>query len=130
MLYVLLALPAWLAVIASGIVALRPRLRWGFLFAVAVITAASLWRYEFDGRYSREDVRGAVRYIAEQPEAFDCLFAPTVWQIVEHYAPRGTPVYEVFRRHWVPVKRVDEQLFELFSACNAFLVHSRPRMGR
>ncbi|MCH7549965.1 MAG: glycosyltransferase family 39 protein [Candidatus Krumholzibacteriota bacterium] len=125
--YVLLALPAWLVLLSAGVRALPFRMRWLSGAAVAATTIASLWNYEFVGRYAKEDVRGAVRYIEEQPEAYDCIFAPTVWQIVEHYAQAGAPVEQLFRRTWLPMDRVDAQLDELFAACNTFwYIRARP----
>jgi len=95
--YVLVGLPFYLALIAVGIDSLRPRVSWAAGALVTLTCAVSLWNYYFNPRYAKEDVRAAVRAVEARLVPGECIFAPTVWQIVGLYAQPSTPVRYVYR---------------------------------
>jgi len=62
--YSIVALPAFVMTVASGVRTLRPGwLRWGALFATAGCTLAALGNYYWDPRYGKEDVRDALAHV-------------------------------------------------------------------
>jgi 4-amino-4-deoxy-L-arabinose transferase-like glycosyltransferase len=123
--YVLLSLPAFLCIVAAG--SRGRRGRWPAA-ACAVVMVVSLWHCYYDGRYAKEDVRRATRYIAERldTEGSDgCVLAPTVFQIVERYYPGPVPVKTVYARG--TGTSLDAQLDSVFAACNSvWYVRARP----
>jgi len=122
--YVLVGLPMYVALVAVGIASLRSRLGWlagGFVVATC---AASLWNHYFDARYAKEDVRGAVRAVETRLAPGECIFAPTVWQIVGRYAPAGVPIHYVYGQ---PPSVVQDQLARLFVQCDSlWYLRARP----
>lgn len=130
--YVLLGLPAFLALVAVALAGWSPR---GRVVAGAAVVATSLWslgNHYFDGAYARADVRAAVRHIEEHagPAGNDtesaCIVAPTVFYVVEHYRRGNLPVRTVFA-NGVPRDSVQRQLDEVFAACNeVWYVRARP----
>lgn len=118
--YVLLSLPAYLCFIAIGLDILRPWMRAAGLGLVALTLLVSTGNYYFNGRYAREDVKGAVRYLEERLATDECVFAPAVRDVVDHYLRARAPLYSVYNRPWVKVEQVDAQLERLFAACNSF----------
>lgn len=118
--YVLLGMPAFLCLVAAGICRLR-RANLALLACVATMVT-SLAHYYFDGRYAKEDVKRATRYVEERLEssgAEGCIFAPTVIRVVERYLEGNVPTYSAFQREWLTRDRVDAQLAPLFAACNS-----------
>lgn len=125
--YVLLALPAFVCVVSAGVDALgaRPR-KIGYVLLLGTLLF-SAGNYYFDGRYARDDVKGAVRYVEKRIGTAECLFAPTVPDIVQHYLKRDVPVYTVIRQPWTTKAQVDAELREFFAGCNSFwYVRARP----
>ena len=123
--YVLVGLPMYLALIAAGIDVLRPRVRL-VAGALAVATCAwSLWNHYYDARYAKEDVRSAVRAIDARLVPGECIFAPTVWQVVERYHTTPAPVRFVFRE---PTGRLmQDELERLVVQCSGlWYVRARP----
>ncbi len=122
--YVLVGLPFYLSLIAVGIASLRPRLGWGAGVLVAATCAASLGNYYFNPRYAKEDVRAAVRAVEARLAPGECIFAPTVWQIVGLYANPATPVHYAYR-HPDPV--MQEHFDRLVLQCESlWYVRARP----
>lgn len=122
--YVLVGLPMYLSLIAVGIASLRRGFDWLAGALVAVTCAASLWNYYQDPRYSKEDVRGAVRAVEARIAPGECIFAPTVWQIVQHYATGDAPVLYVYGE---PESMMQDQLANLFVQCDSmWYVRARP----
>jgi hypothetical protein len=123
--YVLLAMPAYLCLLAIG--ARAEKWRWPAV-ACAAVMAVSLWHYYFDGRYAKDDVKGAMRYVAERLDSAghdECVLAPTVFQIVERYYDGPAPVKTVYGR--LPRASVDAQLDTVFAACNSmWYLRARP----
>ena len=125
--YVLLSLPAYLCFIAIAVDTLGPRLRAGVFALVFLTLLVSSANYYFNGRYAREDVKGAVRYLEKHLETNECVFAPTVRDVVDHYLQSRAPLYSVYNDPRTTVEQVDGQLERLFAACNSFwYVRARP----
>ncbi len=122
--YVLVGLPMYLALVAAGIDALRPRARAVAGVLVAATCAWSLWNHYTDSRYAKEDVRAAVHAIQSRIGAGECIFAPTVWQVVERYNSSSIPVRYVFRE---PSRLMQVELERLVVQCNGlWYVRARP----
>ncbi|MDH3198945.1 MAG: hypothetical protein OEO21_11980, partial [Candidatus Krumholzibacteria bacterium] len=125
--YVLVSLPAWLCVLAIALDGMGRRARVAAWAAVAALTAVSLAHFYFDGRYAKEDVRGAVRTIEARAGPEDCILAPTVWHVVGRYYRGEAVTRSVFQRDWLPKPRVDAQLEPLFAECNTvWYIRARP----
>lgn len=123
--YVLVGLPMYLALVALGIEVLRPRARVLAGLAVVATCTWSLWNHYYDPRYAKEDVRSAVRAIDARIVPGECIFAPTVWQVVERYHATPAPVRFVFRE---PSGRLmQDELERLVVQCNGlWYVRARP----
>ena len=117
--YMLVALPAFVCVLSLGITGLRPRVRLVAAGLTVATLLVSLGNHYFNGRYAKEDVRSAVRYVMEQPETPWCVFAPTVNEVVRHYQGEFA-IHSIFQRETVPRATVDRELGLLFAACNSF----------
>jgi 4-amino-4-deoxy-L-arabinose transferase-like glycosyltransferase len=114
--YVLVGLPMYLALVAIGIAGLPKVLGRVAGLLVGLTCAASLWNHYFDPRYAKEDVRGAVRAVEAKLAPGECIFAPTVWQLVEHYARSPAPVFYVFRD---PPGIMQDQMRQVFLQCDS-----------
>jgi hypothetical protein len=122
--YILAGLPMYLTVLAVGIRA------WGGRRArvagVLVVTtcAAALFNYYTDSDRRKEDVRAAVRAVEARMQPGECIFAPTVWQIVAHYQTTGAPLHYIYRD---PPGLMDRQLDTMVSSCSSFwYIRARP----
>jgi uncharacterized membrane protein len=121
--YVIVGLPAFLAFLAAGVVSLRAARGW---VAGALLTtcAISLGNHYFNPRYAKEDVKRALAAVEGRIGAGDCIFAPTVWQVVEHYRTVDAPLHFVYAD---PPGVADRQLRELFDGCTTFwYLRARP----
>jgi uncharacterized membrane protein len=116
--YVLLSFPAFLCLVAAGVVSIRGRAGWiaGGLVAATLLT--STWNYFFDGRYARDDVKGAVSAVEARASEADCVLTHTVTEIVEHYLGGDREVYSVYAPPGTPHSRVDKQLQPVFAKCD------------
>lgn len=124
--YVLFAMPPYVCLIALGIDGLRPRVRSGALVLVVATAVASLGNYYFNGRYAREDIRSAARAIERDAAAEDCILAPAVFEVFEHYFARPNSVRPVFAGR-VSRESVERQLAPVFAECdNVWYVRARP----
>lgn len=122
--YVLVGLPMYVALVAVGIASLRKRRDWIAGGLVVATCAVSLWNHYFDPRYAKEDVRGAVNAVEARLTPGECIFAPTVWQIVERYARDDVPIHYVYRE---PAQVMQLQLAELFVQCDSlWYLRARP----
>jgi uncharacterized membrane protein len=118
--YVLVALPAYLSLVAIGLASLRTR--WAALLSAAVVVtlAVSSVNYYYNGRYARENVRQAVRDLESRIGPEECIFVPSVREVVEYYFRKPNPVYAVFAPPGTSQERIDAQLDKLFANCDAF----------
>jgi 4-amino-4-deoxy-L-arabinose transferase-like glycosyltransferase len=118
--YVLLGYPAFVCFLAIGLDALPRRFSFAMTTVVLATFLISDGNYYFDGRYAREDVRGAVRYVEERIEPDECFFAPSVNGVVMHYYQGYEEVYAVFNPPGQTRDRVDTKLERMFAGCNSF----------
>ncbi len=118
--YVLLSLPAFLCLLASGLLMLPKRMAAVAWILILIATGWSLANHYFNDRYEKEDVRAAARYITGLEEPPQCVLVPTVRDVFEHYykgeaellglrAPRGTER-----------ERIERRLNRIFARCNSF----------
>lgn len=137
--YVLVALPAYLCFLGAGASRTEhPGRRpgpWRTVHSAAAVAAlvtmlVSLGNYYYNGRYVKEDVRSAMRYIEERmaAERMDaCVVAPTVIHAAHRYRTGNYPIFTVFARPWLEKSRVDAQLEPVFAGCNSvWYVRARP----
>jgi uncharacterized membrane protein len=124
--YVLLSLLPFLCFVAAAINGLPARARAAALGLVVATLLFSTGNYYFNGRYARDDVKGAVRFIERQGGDGYCVFAPTVSDIVLHYLRNDAPVYAI-RTDWMTMERVEVRLEEMFAGCNSlWYLSARP----
>jgi len=122
--YVLVGLPAFVALLAAGVALAGNWRSWLAGVLVVATSAASLANYYFKPAYAREDVRGAIAAVEARLTPGECIFAPTVWQIVSHYQRGDAPVHYVYRD---PPHLAARQLGDLFAACDSFwYLRARP----
>lgn len=83
--YVLVALPAYLWILALGITNLGQRL--GALVLIVVITynGISLYNHYFNPLYTKEDVRSAAAYVAQESSSDDHILVITVGSLFNWY---------------------------------------------
>jgi 4-amino-4-deoxy-L-arabinose transferase-like glycosyltransferase len=128
--YVLLSLPAYLCLVAAGVIVVGERWRTVASLAVVLTMLTSLGHYYYDGRYAKEDVRGAMRYVEKRMDTGGdhvCVFAPTVFDVARRYRTGDYVLYRAFQRNWVDKSSVDAQLDPMFAACNSvWYVRARP----
>jgi len=122
--YVLIGLPMYLTLIALGIDGWGRRLSMLAAAIVVATYAVALVNYYTDPQRQKEDVRAATRFVEARIQSGECIFAPTVWQIVAHYQRTSAPLHYVYGS---PPGVSDRQLAELFSTCPSFwYVRARP----
>jgi hypothetical protein len=122
--YVIVGLPVYTALLALGAAASAGWMARGAGVLALLTSLASLGNYYFDPTYAKEDVRDAVRGVERRQYGDECIFAPTVWQLVGHYQTRDTPVLYAFRS---PEALRQRQMKELFERCHAFwYLRARP----
>jgi hypothetical protein len=94
--YVIVGLPAYLALLAVGLAGMGRWRGWivgGLLMATCAVSVGNDY---FSPRYAREDVKRAVAEMDRRMTPGDCIFAPTVWQVVQHYRRDDAPLYSVY----------------------------------
>jgi len=125
--YVLVGFPAFVCFIAVGLAGLK---RWrGLALALLVLLtlSTSVGNSFFNGRYARDDVRGAVRYVEAHIQTGECVFAPTVTRIVEHYYEGVEEVHAVYNPPGWPREKTDARLETIFAWCNSlWYIRARP----
>ncbi len=122
--YVLIGLPMYLVLLAAGIEAVGGKRR---ILALAVVVGTSvpaLFNYYGDPDRQKEDVRDAVRAVEARLQPGECIFAPTVFQIVAHYQTTSAPLHYIY--HGSP-EIVDRQLDDFYAGCSSFwYLRARP----
>jgi hypothetical protein len=89
--YLSVTLPAFLLLVALGFAELRQRWRW---LAAAAALVASVWscaNYLFVPRYGRDDVRGAVAYVASRARPEDAVLQLSLTAMLEKYYTQLAP---------------------------------------
>lgn len=125
--YVLPGFTAFVCIVAVGLAAIPHRVRWVATTTVVATLLFADFGYWYNGRYAREDVRGAVRYVEEHIEPGECIFAPTVEPIVLHYYRGIEEVHSVFNPPGLEKRVLDGRLEPLFAGCNSlWYVRARP----
>jgi mannosyltransferase len=125
--YVLVGYPAYLCFLAIGCVGLRRRFETALLVAVLATLLIATGNLYYNPKYARDDVRGAVRYIEKHIEPGECILAPTVTGVVEHYYRGVEEVHSIYNPPGQPRERVDRQLQRIFAWCNSvWYVRARP----
>jgi hypothetical protein len=89
--YLSVTLPAFLLLVALGFAGLRQRWRWVAAGAAFVASAWSCANYLFVPRYGRDDVRGAVAYVASRARPADALLQLSLTAMVEKYYTQLSP---------------------------------------
>ena len=95
--YAILAFPAYLLVVAVGLVSLRPpflRLLAGS--GLCVVIGASLFNLYSNAAYAKEDTRSAFRIVAERWKPGDCVFVIGVDSAFRYYARASS-----IRSNWI-----------------------------
>ena len=95
--YILTSLPVFVCVIAAGITVLPHVVARAAFAFVAVTLMFSMGNYYFDGRYAREDVRGAAALMDSRATGDECILAPSVTGVFEYYYEGSAPVRVGFR---------------------------------
>jgi 4-amino-4-deoxy-L-arabinose transferase-like glycosyltransferase len=122
--YVLIGLPMYLTLIAAGIHWLRREPRVMSMIFLLTTTGIALFNYYTDPARQKEDVRNATRAVEAAIAPGECIFAPTVWQIVAHYQKTQAPLHYVYRE---PAGMTERQLQDLYSSCPSFwYMRARP----
>jgi hypothetical protein len=122
--YVLTGLPMYLVLVAAGIHRLRREPRVLAMIFVLTTCAIALFHYYTDPLRQKEDVRDATRAIEERLQPGECIFAPTVFQIVAHYQTTPAPLHYIYRE---PAGLMERQLQDLYSSCPSFwYLRARP----
>jgi uncharacterized membrane protein len=118
--YVLLSLPAFLCLLASGLLAFPKR--WALVtWLLLVVTLGwSLANHYFNANYAKEDIRAAARYIAENADPSQCILVPTVREVFTHYYDKEAEIYGLFTPPGTKKEVVEKRLNRLFAGCNSF----------
>ncbi len=115
--YVLVSLPAYLCVVAYGLQSMGSVWRRVFTVLVFGTLFVSLGNYYFNGRYAKEDVRGAARYLDEHAKKNDCILVPTVTGVFRYYFEGASPLYTIWAPPGTPRSRIDKQLDKIAAEC-------------
>ncbi|MCZ6767366.1 MAG: glycosyltransferase family 39 protein [bacterium] len=116
--YVLLAFPAYLCIVAAGLQALPRRAGLVATGAVMITLLIATANYFFNGNYARENVRDSARFVARQASDSDCVFAPAITEVFEHYYTGSHEVRRLFAPPGTAHDRIDERLAPVLSDCD------------
>lgn len=124
--YLLVSLPAFVCIVAAGMSALPGLLKKAAIACVFATLAASLANYYFNDDYAKEDIRGAARLIETRIQPGDCVLAPTVAEVFEHYFRKENPVYRAGASSRPPREILEEKLAKTLAGCpRVWYVRSR-----
>jgi hypothetical protein len=124
--YMLVALPAYVCLVAAGLEALPFFWKRAAAVLVFVTLAVSLQNYYFNPRYAKEDVRGAARYVEARIAEGECVLAPIVTEVFQHYFGKPNPVRFVAAPAGIPRDVLEERLGRHLDGCGAvWFVRSR-----
>jgi hypothetical protein len=122
--YVLVGLPMYLTLVAAGISTAGRERRVLSAMLVLGTCVAALYHYYADPARQKEDVRDATRAVEARIQPGECIFAPTVWQIVAHYQTTPAPLHYIYRE---PAGVMERQLQDLYAGCPSFwYLRARP----
>jgi hypothetical protein len=124
--YLLVSLPAFVCLIAAGIRSLRGASRAAVAVLVFATLVFSLGNYYFNPRYGKENVRGSVRYIEANIQEDECVLAPTVAEVFEHYFRKPNPVIRTGAPAGTSAATLTKKLDAVLGECSAvWYVRSR-----
>jgi 4-amino-4-deoxy-L-arabinose transferase-like glycosyltransferase len=124
--YMLVALPVYVCLVAAGVQALPGS--WRKLVAALVFAtlAVSLGNYYFNARYAKEDVRAAARFVEASIADGECVLAPIVTEVFQHYFKKDNRVAFVAAPRGIGRDVLEERLGRHLAGCRAvWLVRSR-----
>jgi hypothetical protein len=125
--YVILALPPYLVLVVSGLARMPIRTRPIWALLVVGLSSLSMAKYYGDPRYQRENVRDAVRWVEHRMAPEECLFAPTVTEVVEFYLEKPRRVRSVFTPRGTPPEVVRARLQRALAGCDRlWYLRARP----
>ena len=87
--------------------------------AVLATSGWSLRNHYFNGRFAKEDVRGAANYLEARVAPGECVLVPTVTEVFEHYYDRDTPLFKVSAPRGTSRSQIEDQLVPLFATCDS-----------
>jgi 4-amino-4-deoxy-L-arabinose transferase-like glycosyltransferase len=124
--YMLVALPAYVCLVASGLQTLTGRWKRAAAAGVFLTLAVSLGNYYFNGRYAKEDVRGAARYVEAKIAEGECVLAPIVTEVFQHYFKKDNRVAFVAAPRGIAADVLEERLGRHLAGCDVvWFVRSR-----
>lgn len=124
--YMLVALPAYVCLVAAGMQALPGLWKKAVAAGVFLTLAVSLGNYYFNERYAKEDVRGAARYVAGNIAEGECVLAPIVTEVFQYYFGKPNPVRLVAAPPGIPRDVLEERLGRHLDGCGGvWFVRSR-----
>jgi uncharacterized membrane protein len=121
--YGVFSVPAFLFILASGVVAIS-RYRAGIILfaALVIVSVVSLYNDYFEPRYAKEDVRSAAQFVASNVQSDDHILVVTVGRLFDRYFDRQNPVISNLSS-----RRADELVGDAVKDTNTiWLVESRP----
>jgi len=95
--YVAVMLPVVVVTMAAGVVSLPWRRGAWLCGGVVLFSLLALGNYYFVPEYSREDLRGAARYVAENEQPGDVVLVPVVRDVFRHYFEGSSGMFVVYR---------------------------------
>ena len=85
--YAFVSLPAFVLVVAIGVVSLKRRTAWLAATAILALTSLSLLNFYSNPEYDKADVRGAVDYVrSHDSESHQIMFIGQIVEAMQHYA--------------------------------------------
>ncbi|MBZ0282926.1 MAG: glycosyltransferase family 39 protein [Anaerolineae bacterium] len=90
--YVLVSLPAYLWLLASGIEKLGRRIGTVALIVIITYSGISLYNHYFNSRYAKEDVRSAANYVTQEIQPDDHILVITVGSLFNWYFHSDNPI--------------------------------------
>ena len=124
--YMLVSFPAYVCLVAAGMQSLPGLWRRVFAVFVFLTLAVSLGNFYFDSRYAKEDVRGAARYVESNIKEGECILAPTVTEVFQHYFTKQNRVALVGAPAGIARDVLEERLSRHLDGCRAiWYVRSR-----